>query len=267
MPQIDTPGGALWYEQQGAGTPFVLLPGLGRHLRHWNGLDTLLAEHFQVITYDPMGTGLSSGRAAFSVEGLALEVLSLLDALGIRQAHLLGLSLGGMVALAFSAAYPERVLSQFVINSSIGGLGIPRLERAALDAMVRSAIWKDRWLEFVLPVALGPRVSFERQRAIMIEWSRLESEVGPISSWVTTQHFYAATQFRLTPSVSQLSVPTYILYGTEDRFVTPNNSLAMGRAVPKSHVIAVEGAGHELHLEDPHELVRLVEKAIGLLPV
>ena len=258
MPQIQLLRGSLFYEEKGRGPCLLLLPGLARNLRHWYGLDALLAQHFRVITLDFLGTGLSKGKGATSVPELAEEAFSLLRSLHIKKIHLLGLSLGGMVALCLSAQYPQMVESQFILNSSVGGLGQRRLEPDAWVAMLKSAVWKKQWLDKILPVSVGSRVSTARRQDIQREWKELERQVGALSSWVIFRHFYAATQFQASKEMQTLSIPSHILYGTEDRFVSPKNSLQLGQLLPNSRIIAIDGGGHELPVEDPQELANIV---------
>ena len=258
MPQIQLPRGSLYYEDQGEGPPLLLLPGLGRNLRHWNGLDRLLATNFRVISLDFIGTGLSKGKGATTVSELGEEAYALLQALHLERVHVLGLSLGGMVALWLSSEHPQCVASQFILNSSLGGIGQRRLEPEAWKAMLKSAVWKKQWIEKILPVSVGLRVSPARRREIQREWQEIESKIGPPSSWVIFRHFYAATQFQASPAMKKLHIPSYILYGTEDQFVSPTNSLQLAKILPNSQLIAIDGGGHELPLESPQELANLV---------
>ena len=258
MPQVQLSHGCLFYEERGTGAPLLLLPGLSRNLRHWNGFDQFLAAHFRVITFDFIGTGLSKGPGSLSVAEMAREVAGLMRALHIEKAHIVGLSLGGMVALSLGTQFPHHIASLFILNSSIGGVGQRRLEPAAWKAILESAIWKKQWLEKILPVVLGPRISEPQRQALQQAWQQIENEVGPLSSIVALRHFYAATQFKISPSIRELQIPSFILYGTEDRFVSPRNSKQLAQLLPHSQLIAIERGGHELPVESPQELAELV---------
>ena len=103
MPDLVLPSGhKIYYETNGQGTPLVALRGLGRSMRHWLGYEKKLAKHFQVITVDARGIGRSAQKPGWmdTVFDLADDVAAVLDDLKITQAHILGVSLGGMVALA-----------------------------------------------------------------------------------------------------------------------------------------------------------------------
>ena len=90
--------------------PVVLSPSLGTSIAMWDPIVAALAERFRVIRYDPRGHGLSPvPPGPYEIDDLADDLLTLLDRLGIDAAHIVGISIGGMTAMAFAAAHPDRV--------------------------------------------------------------------------------------------------------------------------------------------------------------
>ncbi|MBF7730608.1 alpha/beta fold hydrolase [Pseudomonas sp. N040] len=112
-------GCQLHYEEYGVGTPVVLLHGLGSSTRDWENQTSALAAQYQVILFDLRGHGRSDRpREDYSIEGFADDVLALLDHLQLPQVHLVGISMGGMVAFQLAVDHPQRLLSLTIVNSS-----------------------------------------------------------------------------------------------------------------------------------------------------
>jgi pimeloyl-ACP methyl ester carboxylesterase len=131
MSEIVAKNGTIEYSEHGSGHPLVMLRGLGRTVRHWAGFEKAMARHFRVITFDLRGIGtnkipLSPRHSLFDV---ALDVKEVLDHLNIEKASILGVSLGGMVAMACGLSFPDRVYSLIIVNSSIAGQKLMRLPK------------------------------------------------------------------------------------------------------------------------------------------
>jgi pimeloyl-ACP methyl ester carboxylesterase len=110
MPTIVANGNNLYYEVHGHGPLLVLIPGLGYNGWMWHKMIPGLAEKFQVISIDNRGSGLSDKPPGpYTAQMLAADVIGLLDAFDVRQAHIVGHSMGGFIAQAIAVDYPERV--------------------------------------------------------------------------------------------------------------------------------------------------------------
>ena len=118
MPVVRTNSIDLYYEVQGAGTPLVLLAGLGYPGWQWHRMAPLLAQRCQVFTLDNRGVGRSDKPAGpYTASLLAADTVGLLDALGIEQAAIMGHSMGGFIAQALALEYPQRV-SKLILAST-----------------------------------------------------------------------------------------------------------------------------------------------------
>ena len=112
MPNIDIAGNDLYYERRGAGEPLLLIQGLGGNSLHWGeGFLGGLEDSFELILFDNRGAGRSGplGEGEHTIADLASDALGLLDALEIESAHVVGISMGGMVAQELVLAAPQRV--------------------------------------------------------------------------------------------------------------------------------------------------------------
>lgn len=264
MPLLETPSGQLFYEVKGEGEPLVMLRGMSFSVRHWLGFDDLMARHFRVMTLDHRGIGRSNAKASWNltIEDMADDVKRLLDHCKIEKAAVLGFSLGGMIALALGARHPQNVRALITVNTSIAGLGLPRLTPAAVWAMVRHARHDEGML-----AALGGLLyekgtqSLDRQ-AIAKQWLTIFKEEG-FPRETSMKQTLAALRFRARRSLQKLSVPTLLVYGDEDRFVPPINTLLLHRIIPQAEIAKISGAGHELMLDAPDELQDAISRFLA----
>lgn len=117
---IDVPGARLWTEVSGRGEPLVLLHGFSLDLRMWDAQVAVFAERFHVIRYDLRGFGRSTTPAGEPYRHID-DLKALLEALGVHRTHVMGLSMGGGIAVDFSLAYPEMVNKLVLVDSTLGG--------------------------------------------------------------------------------------------------------------------------------------------------
>lgn len=118
MPTLAVNGINLHYETVGRGEPLLFLHGLGSRGEDWAAQIPVFARHFRVITADMRGHGQSAKPPGpYSVPMMAQDVLALLDGLGIDAVHVVGLSMGGMIAFQLAVDHPERVRSLVIVNS------------------------------------------------------------------------------------------------------------------------------------------------------
>src|SRR3954469_11914440 len=110
MPTATVNGIDLYYEVSGEGPPLLLITGLSGNTLGWAMLEPTLAEHFQVIAFDNRGAGRSAAPPGpYTTREMADDAVGLLDHLGIERTHVLGLSMGGMIAQELALAHPTRV--------------------------------------------------------------------------------------------------------------------------------------------------------------
>jgi 3-oxoadipate enol-lactonase len=119
MPFTTATGVSLYHETHGAGPAMVLIPGLGGDTRMFRSLVDGLEPHFTVVALDPRGAGRSDKPdVPYTVEMMAGDTVSVMDHAGLGAAHVLGVSMGGRIALALALARPERVRSLILTSTS-----------------------------------------------------------------------------------------------------------------------------------------------------
>jgi pimeloyl-ACP methyl ester carboxylesterase len=265
--KIAVPGAQLYYEETGRGTPLVLLHGHSFDRRMWDPQIAELARHYRVIRYDMRGYGLSS----LPVEGQqflhADDLYQLLQALHISKAHLVGVSLGGFVAVDFMALHPENVLSVVSCSGSIyprPGPEAPiteaevtrrRTEIAQLQAR-GTAAFKTQWLTSLLKSSGPDSVrSAPLLRQMVQEWSmwqplHVEPRVLLGNSLVPRLQAHP------------VQVPLLLLAGARESATRQHDNQTLQRLVPGAQVALVPNAGHVANLDNPAAFTQIVIRFI-----
>jgi pimeloyl-ACP methyl ester carboxylesterase len=247
--------------------PMLLVMGLGMQLIHWDrGLCELLAERgFHVIRFDNRDAGLSTKirgpvpnvmrlmagmptRVPYVLDDMAGDSFGLLDALDIERAHVVGVSMGGMIGQTMAIRSPERVLSLASMMSTTGDrrVGTPKL-RVWSVMMRRAPQDRDAYIRYFTRVfrMIGSpayRVDDARMRELA-------------AATYDRCHYPAGTARQLgailasgsrTAALQQLEVPTVVIHGESDPLVPLRAGLATARAIPDARLLTIPGMGHNL---------------------
>lgn len=247
--QVTTNGVELHVADLGHGPPLLLLHAFPLHGAMWHAQVDALQQHYRLVVPDVRGFGGSPlPPRSYSLDEVAADMLGLLDALGIEQATVAGLSMGGYVALAMFRRAPERFRALVLADT-----------RAAADSeetqVARRAAAYTARQQGVAPVvdALLPRVlgaSTQRSKAAVVAGVRqLMGEASP-EALARAQEAMAARADSL-PLLASIAVPTLVLVGEEDVTTPPEEARAMAEAIAGAEVVEIAGAGHLSSLEQP----------------
>lgn len=243
------------WERRGDGFPLVLVHGLGYARWGWEPVADRLAEGFEVVLLDNRGIGESDAPPGpYSVAEMAGDVLQVLDEAGIARAHLLGTSLGGMIAQEIALTAPERVERLVLVCTTPGGAGaapMPEVtlrliaEAPALDPLVALRRFVENALAPGAPDELVERILAHRIRTAQ-----------PFEAWLAQAT--AGQAFDAWDSLPKLEVPALVLHGTADVVVDPGNADLLAARIPGAHLERFEGCGHLLFWEQPARFVEIV---------
>ena len=247
--------GNIYYQVEGEGTPVVLIRGLGCWSDHWGGWEQSLTEKYRVITLDGRGLGRSTVPIFpwDSMSTLAGDVLAVLDTEQIPSAHIVGVSLGGMIALQFGMDHPDRTKSITPINSSVGGSGHLRLTVSAFRLISSGHKKRSEFFDELSKLLISPKSSKESLLKISRDWRAIEERYPPPVRAVTCQ-LLLSLRWRPWQKFSNMNVPVHIIYGEDDRFVPKGNSLFIAEKTPQAKVTAMADSGHEPHIDQPEAL-------------
>ena len=254
-------GSELHYERRGQGPALLLVQGMGANASHWGEpFLTELERDFELVLYDHRGVGRSApltGSAGLTVAGLAQDALALLDALEIRRAHVLGFSMGGMIAQELALAAPERVLSLILGATSCGGTQARATAPEVVQRLTTVALSRDRELMlrtgFELVVSRGHAADpahFARFAAAAQQF--------PASVPVLLAQKGAADRHDAYSRLRSLRMPALVIHGTADEVLDAINGDLVASLVPGARLELLEGVGHLFFWEQPQRSAELV---------
>ncbi len=241
---IAVPDGRLAGEEAGAGDPVVLIHGMSFDRSMWDPQFHALAARFRTVRYDLRGFGASGHPAAG--QGHVEDLLALLDALAIGQAHLVGLSLGANIALATAAFHPDRVRSVVLASPGLPGYPwtTPRPPDEAASAARRLGIAaaKERWLGHEIFRSTERYPAARAHLAEMIgRWPAHQWAGGPATPPLPS----------LTGHLAALRVPALVMNGALDVPGYREIASVLHREIPGARRQEFPDAGHLLNLERP----------------
>lgn len=247
-------GVRIAYELRGSGAPVLLVQGLGYPRWGWDPVAGALAERFLLCLFDNRGVGESDVPAGpYAVSELAADAVSVLDAAGVERAHVVGTSLGGMVAQELALEHADRVDRLVLVCTTPGVRGVP-MPPGTLALMAEAAsLPPDVALRRFVENALGERAPAELVDAITAR--RLAQPPDP-SGWAAQAA--AAMAFDRLDDLAGIGAPTLVVHGTADAVVDPGNSDLLAGRIPGAALEWLEGCGHLLMWEQPERFARLV---------
>jgi 3-oxoadipate enol-lactonase len=248
----------LFYDRRGAGAPLLLIPGMAGHHGLWGEafLDAL-AERFEVILFDHRGIGDSDDVAGpVTISALADDALSLLDVLGLERVHVLGTSMGGMVAQELALSAPQRVGGLVLGCTYAGGAGSTLLAPgplAMLEAMNGGV------LETAIRTAYDVNLS-QRFRADEGHYAafREATLTVPVRVPVVLRQAQAALAHDTSTRLPDLRVPTLVVHGTADEMVLYANAEYLAALVPDARLVPRPDVGHLFWWEEPEHTAALI---------
>ncbi len=259
--ELPVEGGRLYVEEHGSGgTPLLLIQGLGYSLAGWRFQLRAFASRRRTIAFDNRGTGRSSKEPGpFSMEQFAGDALSVLDALGIESAHVVGVSMGGFIAQVLALQAPDRLRSLVLVGTSPGGHDHAPVPAETLEAWLENAgLPPEEYARRTMHLSFSPGWS-EAHPELYEELlaARLEHPTPP-ECW---QAQFAATGPFLAAGVpvEEIGAPTLVVHGDADRVVPVSNGHLLARRIAGSELALLPGRGHVVQLESPDEFNGLVE--------
>ena len=261
----DDDGVRIAWERRGpeGGTPVVLVHGLGYGRWGWEPVVDRLAERVPVVLFDNRGIGASDvPPGPYTSEQMAGDVLAVVDACGAERVHLVGASLGGMIAQHVALARPEAVDRLVLVCTTPGGEVAHPLPAGTRELIERMpSMDPAEALRAAVDNALGDVAGEQRQALVdRVVAHRMATPQDP-AGWQAQAH--AGTTHALGEGVSRITCPTLVLHGDRDRVVDPRNAQVLADLLPDVRVHMVPGGGHLWFWEQPERFVDEVTAFLG----
>lgn len=248
-------GVEIYYEEHGQGIPIVFSHEFAGDYRSWAPQVRFFARRYRTITYSARGYHPSSvpeDDASYSEELNVEDVYGLIRFLGIEKAHIIGLSMGGNVALKLGLAHPEVCLSLVVAGA---GFGSTNPDEFRANARETAAMFEREGIERAAETyGRGPsRLRFEQKDphgfAEIIAQLKEHSTLGSAMTMRNVQG-KRKTVYEVADQLPSLDVPTLVITGDEDELAL-EPSLLMKRKIPNSGLLVMPKTGHTVNLEEP----------------
>lgn len=252
----------LYYETHGEGMPLVLIAGLASDSQSWQPVLQELSRHYRVILFDNRGVGRTKPRdVATNIQKMADDCIALIKHLGLTSVHILGHSMGGVVALDCAIRYPEYV-SKLVLAST-----------SAYCSERNNALFHD-WVSY-LENGMNAELWFRNMFYWIFTKQFFEAhEILNKAVQLAIEYPYPQTKIAFSNQVNALQAcdlrknlpnvksKTMVICGKEDIIFPPEESTAVLCAIPEVAFSCIEHAAHALHVEKPQEFINIVREFV-----
>jgi 3-oxoadipate enol-lactonase len=244
MPVATVNGIKLNYKVEGHGEPLVMVMDLGANRRGWRSQIPFFRKHFKIVTYDNRGVGKSDKpEGPYSIRMMADDTIKLMDHLEIEKAHILGASMGGMIAQELAINHPERVLKlvlacTFACKDEVSGdtseqAGLLHLSPAKMAAAMAKLSANKPLNRFVF----GTLAMIQSKFMGVSAKAGLKGQIDACNSHNTLDR------------LPLIKAPTLVIVGTEDRLVKPVSSEVIAQNITGATLVKIEGGSHMCFME------------------
>jgi 3-oxoadipate enol-lactonase len=219
----------MYYEIHGEGEPLVLIIGLATDISEWDGIIRWLAQKYKVLAFDNRGVGRTDKPdTPYSIEMMAHDTAGLMQTLGITQAHILGISMGGRIALALALRYPTSVKKLVLVSTS--ARSIKNWRRHFFGMLSSAPIFRSKYPQ--------PHYAFMRQRQ-------------------------ASFVYNCTGKLHELHIPTVIMHGKKDKVVPYKLAEAMHSGIKGSKMLTFTGGHIFFFMKERQQFLDAIAEFVG----
>jgi 3-oxoadipate enol-lactonase len=253
MPKVRINDIDLYYESTGEGQPVLLIHGLGSSTRDWEPQTAAFSTHYRVVAFDVRGHGQSDKPPGpYSIPLFTADTVELIRSLGIGPSHVVGISMGGMIAFQLAVDTPDLVKNLVIVNS--GPEMIVRTLRERLNVLQRSLliqVFGMRKIGEVLSSRLFPKPEQEPIRQMFVaRWSENDRRAY-------IESFRGLLGWSVSDRLHSIICPTLVIASDEDYTPVSTKEKYIER-LPRAELIVIEDARHAVTAERPEEFNKVV---------
>lgn len=257
MPYFDYNGIKLYYEKAGDGPPLFMINGLGGDTRLWAFLLPHLNKSFTTIIYDMRCAGKSDKPSdPFTIADLSNEARSLIEHLGFAKVSVLGFSMGGMVAQDLAINHSDVIDKLVLVSTMPATMRMYPIPEFVMKLFVRTDI-SPKLIAMVYDVIFGSGFKDIHSPQEYIDFKMNDDNPQPADAYLN--QYNAIKSFDVRKKVSNISTPTLIVAGNEDRVVPSKNARWLNEHISGSKIATLDTVGHIVPLENPDKLATLVK--------
>ena len=248
MPKVKVNDIEMYYEVHGEGTPLLLIRGWGGSSQSWspNFIKSLSQQH-RLIIFDNRGTGKTSKPdKKYSIEQMADDAARLLDATNTQKAHIVGFSMGGMIAQQFGIKYPEKTIGLVIACSRPDRNNAPVSQEAVqmMEYMISPPEGMSERDLKSMAMSLYATPEYINEHGEDLLNSLLNSKIIPTPGYVRRRQLDAIIEFSSLDSLHLIKSPTLVIHGEKDSWIPAMNSKVIAAKIPDSKLVIFEKSGH-----------------------
>lgn len=258
-------GCQLWYKVRGKGIPILFIQGSGLHGDGWNPQVDALKEHYSCLTFDNRGMGKSQPYGApITVPQLAEDAFALMDAVGWQSAHIIGHSLGGLIAQHMALSAPNRARSLSLLCTFSRGKDATKLSWGMIWLGLRMFLGTRKmrrraFTQLVLPPELQKDADAWAERLAPFFGHDLADQPPVVMKQLSAMSAYDATR-----NLSRLvDIPTLVVGAEHDRIARPEIVRTLAANIPGSRLVELANASHGVPLHNSDKINTLLEEHIS----
>ncbi len=257
----------IYFERIGEGLPLLLIMGLGANRDWWDPrLVEELSRNFELLLFDNRGTGRTDASdSEYTMRLFADDVAGLMDALHIRQAHVLGISMGGMIAQELALNYPEKVNGLVLCSTNCGRSKSIPASQTTLGLLMRAggASSEEGLARATVPLC------FTRE-FVDAHGDQIEAWIQRVLRYPTSRDTFlrqlqAIAAFDTYDRLHGIDSPTLVLHGRQDILIPPQNATVLAEAIPGAGLRILEHSAHGLS-EDLGDMIEAITEFLLLGP-
>src|ERR1700741_5358755 len=247
MSFVENLGARIYWDEEGSGAPLLLIMGLGWTAHAWHRSRPLLSEKYRTIVLDNRGVGRSEAPAGpYSLAQMASDAAAVLNAARVNTAHVFGVSMGGMIAQEFALQYPQKVRSLVLGCTAAGGPEAVRAEQEVLQGLLTRGQDPAAFAKDIRPFMYDAGTSAER----------IEEVTALRRKWYPSGEAYfaqlqAILAWEAYSRLAQISAPTLVIHGENDKLVPPQNAKLISARIPRAKLVGIAGASHIFSRDQP----------------
>ena len=260
MPVAKIGNHSLYYKIIGQGHPLVMIRGVGSNVDHWYDQVPALSQKFQLLVFDNRGIARSSDPGGpFSIRDMAADTTALMDAVGIKKAHVLGYSMGGMIAQEMALNYPKKIAGLILVATDCG-ISL-RIKAKPETTRLFSEMIRLGTDDAKLAAAgyLFAKQTFERKQDVIQRYTEVSQRFAASQKMLAKQ-WAAVTQHDACKRLPHISSPTLAITSSEDVLIPPQNAAILTERIPDAQMVSIDGGGHLFLIEQPRQFNQAVIK-------
>lgn len=250
------PAPRIAVEYAGNGEVVIFLHGIGGNRRNWYSQLPAFAPSFKAVAWDARGYGDSDDyEGPLDFKSYADDVVRVFDHFGAERGHVVGLSMGGRIAMDFAVRHADRLKTLVLCDTHKGFAGFSEEKKAAFIASRKEPLLAGKEPKDIAePVArtlIGPNASEEAFRGLVDSMSRLHKE-----SYIKS--IEASVRMDVRSDLGDIKVPTLVVVGSEDRLTTVAMAREIAGDIAGAELAVIDGAGHLVNIEEPEKFNAIV---------